>query len=207
MRKFKIITTTAALLLMVALMAIGVYAANSATFSVSGTIKFNCTDVYVKITYGLVDGASFGPYSSQPTDPVAWKDSSGAAVVFDDKNKLPDLQFTESSLTRTYFITVENMHGMDIFLNFGYSWVQTTGNSITASAKVYAGDVSSTSETTVSFNNSGIASVYQFAKNSKQTLKVTLTLDSTKTELIANGSFQMAMAAGLESGQVPTISF
>ena len=62
MRKFKIITTTAALLLMVALMAFGVYAANSATFSVSGTIKFNCTDVYVKITYGLVDVTSFGPY-------------------------------------------------------------------------------------------------------------------------------------------------
>ena len=47
-RKFKLFATVASLCLCLALMAFGVYAANNVTYSTSGTVTFEVTDVFVK---------------------------------------------------------------------------------------------------------------------------------------------------------------
>lgn len=212
MKKLKLITTCASLVLMVAFMAFGVYALQSATMTVSGTVSYQCTNVAVKVTYGLVGGTTYGPFISQETDPISWKDENGNAVTFTngafDGKLLPDVAFTEANLTCTYFITVESLHGMAIGLNFGYKWANTVGNAISASAKVYNGDVNSTQESTVEFNPStGIATAYELGAKATQTLKVTLTLDSTKLDNKASGNFQMAMASAVQLTDVPAISF
>ena len=50
-KRVKLLTTIASLCLAVALMAFGVYAATSATLTVSGTVNFTAAkDVYVKLT-------------------------------------------------------------------------------------------------------------------------------------------------------------
>ena len=48
MKKFKIISTCASLLLMVALLVFGVYAATSVSFGISSTVSFKCENVFVK---------------------------------------------------------------------------------------------------------------------------------------------------------------
>lgn len=49
-RKFKLFATVASLCLSVALMAFGVYAATSVSYSVNGTVSYNMTDVLVTVT-------------------------------------------------------------------------------------------------------------------------------------------------------------
>ncbi len=49
-RKFKLFATVTSLCLSVALMAFGVYAATSVSYSVNGTVSYNMTDVLVTIT-------------------------------------------------------------------------------------------------------------------------------------------------------------
>ena len=200
MRKFKVISTCAALLLMVALMAFGVYAANIVTISVSGTVSFKCTDVYIKINYGLIVGdtvTNLGDYYSQPGDPVTWKESQDATNTV-SLAALPELKFTEENISNTYYITVQNLHGMPIYFNFGYKWENSFENNlVTAVGTVYSGDHTST---TVSVANDlftdGISGVTQVPENSTYTLKVVLTLNNT--EHIAGGQITIASATALE---------
>ena len=215
-RKFKVITTCAALVLMVAIMAFGVYAAvNSVSISVSGTISFKCTDVYIKVTYGIVGDSTktYGPYFSQPGEAISWKDEGGNAVTFDTTNntfanKLPDMVFTETGdstmPTCTYFITVENLHGMDIGLSLGYKWTNSKENNVIKSTnKLLTGD----NQEGDSIDNTGgvTYNTFVFAKNAKKTLKVTLTLSNE--EYVAGGTLQMALAAAVNVSEVPAINF
>lgn len=222
MRKFKIISTCAALVLMVALMAFGVYAAaNSFTLSVSGTISFKCTDVYIKVTYGIVGDSTktYGPYSSQPGATMAWKDADGNAVTFDTTknefaNKLPDMVFTETAdeatmPTCTYFVTVENLHGMPIGIKLGYKWTDNanTQNPITAVNKVVEGtDVNATAKYQINDAAAGVVfTPGQFDKESTLTLFVTLTLDNE--DYVAGGALQMAISTAVNTTGVTDIQF
>lgn len=222
-RKFKVITTCAALVLMVAIMAFGVYAAvNSVSISVSGTISFKCTDVYIKVTYGIVGDSTktYGPYFSQPGEAISWKDEGGNAVTFDTTNntfanKLPDMVFTETGdstmPTCTYFITVENLHGMDIGLSLGYKWTNNDAtkntNPITAKNKVVLG-INETDKVLKETQDNSAGIIYlkdQFVENTTRTLFVTLTLDNE--DYIAGGTLQMALAAAVNVSEVPAINF
>lgn len=203
MRKFKIISTCAALVLMVALMAFGVYAAaNSFTLSVSGTISFKCTDVYIKVNYGLLLGetnTASDNYYSQPGDPVTWKKSPNDTTTVSFAT-LPAAKFTEENTTCTYYLTVQNLHGMPIYFNFGYLWENSNENNvITALGAVYSGEHTSTTVAVAatSFSN-GISGVMEIAANATYTLKVDLTLD--KQDYVAGGEFTFAAAAALNQG-------
>lgn len=206
MKKFKIISTCVAVLLMVALMSFGVYAMNTVSVSVSGTISFTCTDVYVELSYGLIKGADTttkGPYKSQPGETVTWKDSNNASVTIGDGDaKLPELAFDEANQECTYFVTITNKNGMDIYFNYGYQFTNDTNtaknNEITATAKVYNGDNELSSCT---FDNNGfLTSSLQVSAQSVYTLKVTLKL--ANTEYKAGGTIKLAAAAALDSGNV-----
>ena len=77
MKKFKIISTCASLLLMVALLVFGVYAATSVSFGISSTVSFKCENVFIKVTAGLGESVSEDPvpvyYYSKPTKQVIWQ--------------------------------------------------------------------------------------------------------------------------------------
>ena len=90
-RKFKLFATVASLCLSVALMAFGVYAASTVTYTVSGSVTYTMTDVLVKLTTkteyvtdehaGYADGAvteltyanstEVGSYTSYDDDELA----------------------------------------------------------------------------------------------------------------------------------------
>lgn len=175
---------------------------NSVTVSVSGTISFKCTDVYVELGYGIEGDTTkqCGPYYSQPGETVTWKDSkSNTVTIGTDAAVLPALAFDETSQECTYYVTVKNLNGMDIYFNFGYKFTNNTAtatnNAITATAKVYNGNIEVSSCT---FDGNGIlASRLQVTAQSVCTLKVTLKL--TNTEYKAGGTINLASAAALES--------
>lgn len=208
MKKFKIISTCVAVLLMVALMSFGVYAMNTVSVSVSGTISFTCTDVYVELSYGLIKGADTttkGPYKSQPGESVTWKDSKDANVTIGSGDAvLPLLEFNEVNSECTYFVTATNKNGMPIWFNFGYKFTNNTAtetnNSITATAGVYSGET----KETCTFESGVLKDELQVEANSTYTLKVTLKLDNT--EYKADGTIYLAAAAALDSGKA-TISW
>lgn len=208
MKKFKIISTCVAVLLMVALMSFGVYAMNTVSVSVSGTISFTCTEVYVELSYGLIKGAKTttkGPYKSQPGESVTWKDSDNNNVTIGvDDAKLPELAFDEANNECTYFVTVTNKNGMPIWFNFGYKFANNTdtatNNSITATAEVYSGET----KTTCTFESGVLKDALPVEANSTYTLKVTLKLSNT--EYKAGGTINLAAAAALDSGKA-TISW
>lgn len=211
MKKFKIISTCVAVLLMVALMSFGVYAMNTVSVSVSGTISFTCTDVYVELSYGLIKGTDTttkGPYQSQPGETVTWKDSNNTNVTIGSGDAaLPELAFDEANQECTYFVTIKNLNGMDIYFNYGYKFTNNTDtatkNPITATAKVYDNENAEINSCT--FNDNGIlTNTLQVPAQSVRTLKVTLKL--TYTEYKAGGIINLAAAAALNSGDV-TISW
>lgn len=227
MRKFKLISTFAALILMVALMAFGVYAVSSVSVTVSGTITFECIDVYINVTYGIVGGTTYGPYSSQPGNTMTWtgKDKNGDDATFDMNNplpQLPEMKFTETNddnddtmPTCTYFITVENLHGMDIGLSLGYKWVDdvntTKNNPIKATNRLTTSSSTVAEQdhgTKLEDNASGVvydAEKYSFIEGTTTTLYVTLTLDNE--EYVAGGALQMVLSAAVDINDVQPITF
>ena len=103
MKKFKIISTCASLLLMVALLVFGVYAATSVSFGVSSTVSFKCENVFIKVTAGLGESVPEKPapeyyYAAQFED-----EKVGGNVI-------------------TYYLEITSLHGMDINLMLGYNW-------------------------------------------------------------------------------------
>lgn len=202
MRKFKIISTCAAVLLMLALMSFGVYAVSTVSVTVSGTISFKCTDVYIKVGYGIVGNAekTCGPYYSQPGTPITWKSSQEANAQVVSLADLPALEFSETSTTCQYYITVKNLHGMPIYFSFGYKWYnEKTNNVIQDSAKYYSVDSGFAESNEIKPTISeGITAEHQVNPNAIETLVVTLTLSNTNYE--ADGKICLVMAASVESG-------
>ena len=72
-RKFKLFATVASLCLCLALMAFGVYAANNVTYSTSGTVTFEVTDVFVKAETTISYANDLAKkVSSNPSGITAW---------------------------------------------------------------------------------------------------------------------------------------
>jgi len=114
-RKFKFISTIASMFLLIALLAFGVYAASSVSFSVSSTVSFEVTDVYVEVYYGKEGGTIQGPFYSSPN-------VTNEATKWQSANTLENTEFTEEVATCIYYVTVKNLHGMAIHLRFDYEW-------------------------------------------------------------------------------------
>lgn len=122
MKKFKIISTCASLLLMVALLVFGVYAATSVSFSVSSTVSFKCENVFIKVTAGLGESVLENPvpvyYYSKPTGDQ--KNVTELATKGLDAAQFEDEK--EGGNVITYYLEITSLHGMDINLMLGYNW-------------------------------------------------------------------------------------
>ncbi len=122
MRKFRIVSLCASILLMISLMAFGVYAASSATFSVTSSVEFTVQNVFVEVSAGKGDAPAENAtyYYSQP---------SGSQLPLTQLTALPDVEFNdeiENGNSITYHIYVKNLHSRDIKIRFGFEW---TGSS------------------------------------------------------------------------------
>lgn len=118
MKKFKIISICASFVLMIALMAFGVYAASSATFSITSSVEFKVQNVFVEVSAGLGDAPAQDAtyYYSQP---------SGSQLPLTQLTALPNVNFddeAENGNVITYHIYVKNLHSRDIKIRFGFEW-------------------------------------------------------------------------------------
>ena len=147
MKKFKIISTCASLLLMVALLVFGVYAATSVSFSVSSTVSFKCENVFIKVTAGLGESVPESPvpeyYYSKPTGDqknVTELATKGlASAQFEDEK--------EGGNVITYYLEITSLHGMDINLMLGYNWEGISKYNIKDTTKNGAVEVSASYKT------------------------------------------------------------
>lgn len=147
MKKFKIISTCASLLLMVALLVFGVYAATSVSFSVSSTVSFKCENVFIKVTAGLGESVPENPvpvyYYSKPTGDqknVTELATKGlASAQFEDEK--------EGGNVITYYLEITSLHGMDINLMLGYNWEGISKYNIKDTTKNGAVEVSASYKT------------------------------------------------------------
>ena len=129
MKKFKIISTCASLILMIAMLAFGVYAASTkVSFSVTGTVSFKCENVFIKVAGSIVENNATLPpstqeyYYSKPTGDqknvteLATK-GLGAGEFIDEDNA------GKAKKILTYYVEVVNLHSMDINLKLDYTWI------------------------------------------------------------------------------------
>lgn len=219
MKKFKIISTCASLVLMLALVVFGVYAATTSyTLSVTGTVTFNVSNVFIKVAAGKGSSVPATPtyYYSQPAN--GEKDISvlntlgfGNASFIDEDNS------GNQTKTISYYLYVENLHNMNIYLKFSYEW---TGSS-KYNAGVTSGDgaVSVATENTSDKENkftfeaqdithedksellkiSSSTNSLTFKANEIKTLLVTLTMkDDAMVYQLTNGSFKLNVRADLD---------
>ncbi len=128
MKKFKIISTCASLLLMVALLVFGVYAATSVSFGISSTVSFKCENVFVKVAAGKGDTvpADVKYYYSMPT-----QEQIDNKLSLDDMAKDINLgNFVDnddgSDSTISCYLTVTNLHGRKIYVAFDYEWISSS---------------------------------------------------------------------------------
>lgn len=146
MKKFKIISTCASLVLMLAMLAFGVYAASTkVSLSVTGTVSFKCENVFIKVAGSIVENNATLPPSTQ--DYYFSKPASGEKSLEDLKTKgLGAGEFVDednagaAKKTLTYYVEVVNLHSMDINLKLDYTWVcsskynSSTNTDVTKSA-------------------------------------------------------------------------
>ena len=147
MKKFKIISTCASLLLMVALLVFGVYAATSVSFGISSTVSFKCENVFIKVTAGLGESVSEDPvpvyYYSKPTTgqknvtELATKGLGNAS--FEDEK--------DGGNVITYYLEITSLHGMDINLMLGYNWEGISKYNLKDTTKKGAVEVSASYKT------------------------------------------------------------
>lgn len=147
MKKFKIISTCASLLLMVALLVFGVYAATSVSFSVSSTVSFKCENVFIKVTAGLGESVPENPvpvyYYSKPT--TGQKNVTELATKGLDAAQFEDEK--EGGNVITYYLEITSLHGMDINLMLGYNWEGISKYNIKDTTKNGAVEVSASYKT------------------------------------------------------------
>lgn len=147
MKKFKIISTCASLLLMVALLVFGVYAATSVSFSVSSTVSFKCENVFIKVTAGLGESVPENPgpvyYYSKPIGDQ--KNVTELATKGLDAAQFEDEK--EGGNVITYYLEITSLHGMDINLMLGYNWEGISKYNIKDTTKNGAVEVSASYKT------------------------------------------------------------
>ena len=203
MRKFKLISTCASLVLMIALMAFGVYASKSVTLSIGGTITYHVSDVYIRVKYGLENGSNSGDLYTLE-DPILG--STGT---------LPSSEFTEENDVLTYFVEVENLHSMDIHLRFSYSFETSSkysNESVLVSVKTFEGTSStgtsytnsstknSLSDGITKYTNIGDTKDITFKEKTTLTLKISLSLqEDAKNYKLTKCPLKLKMYAGLET--------
>ena len=145
MKKFKIISTCASLLLMVALLVFGVYAATSVSFGISSTVSFKCENVFIKVTAGQGESVSNNAvyYYSKPTGDQ--KNVTELAT-----NGLGNASFEDEKdggNVITYYLEITSLHGMDINLMLGYNWEGISKYNLKDTTKKGAVDVSASYKT------------------------------------------------------------
>lgn len=217
MRKVKMLTTIISLVLMVALLAFGVYAAKTVTFTVGANVTFTVSDVYIEVYYGQEGATPSGPY---------YTDEKTSEPKLKAEDKLPDLSFTDQVLELEYFISVKNLHDMDIHLRFGYEWTgsskysanDTSKEAVSVIAKIAEADESGNydfeSQTAITNNKtpttdantgirtdviSGTTPDYSVSAQSTNKFKITLILNKPATSYVLNGGLQLKMKAALEA--------
>ena len=215
MKKFKIITTCTSIVLMLALLAFGVYAStNVVTLSVSGTVSFSVTNVFVKVAAGLGASVPASPtyYYSQP--------ASGQASI-NDLTSFGNDNFVDEDKKNTisYYLYIENMHSMAIYLMFSYEWQGSSKYNAQDTTKDGAVSVTTAGSSTVNNNNltfkaqtktptvvSGVRTdkissstdCLVFKANEAKTLIVTLRMsDEAMLYKLTNGNFNLKVRADL----------
>lgn len=221
MKKFKIISTLGALILMVALFAFGVYAATNVTFTVSGTVSFTVTDVYLRAyagvgeTVGTIADADY--YYSQPTTGqnnvsklttfTGWATES--AKFNDDKDE---------NATINCYLVVESLQGQEIYVKFDYEWTNTSKyntSNTTSAVEIAVTEVSSrsgvadkthaptyTQDTTTTGKQTAIGGDSAFVKmeaKEVKTYKITLTFkNEAMVYKLTDGSLKLNFNANLD---------
>ena len=218
MKKFKIISTCTSLVLVLALLAFGVYSANIVTFSISSTVSFTVQDVYIKVAAGLGSSVPNNPeptyYYSQPAEDqknIKDLDSLGDAKFVDE-----DENGNNKINTISYYLYIENLHSMDIHLMFSYEWQGsskynagvTSGNGAVSVAPVNTSDknnkftfndqVITHEDKSEQIKISSSTNSLTFKAKEIKTLIITLTMeDKAMVYKLTNGSFNLKVKASL----------
>lgn len=215
MKKFKIITTICALILTIALLGFGVYAATKSKFTIKSTISFEVTDTFVKVSYGVENIQDFGPYYS---------DSRYGEPLLSNYKNLPNLKFTEEERVYTYYLKIENLHQQadqeNLHLRMAYRWKDSTkyeGNAITVNSVFYTyvqGEegleeiANEEWENTETFERvdgkTNSINYYQsedldFVDQTTVMLKIIITLAEDATDYALNGGLELKVLASLQT--------
>ncbi|MBE7082493.1 MAG: hypothetical protein E7378_02280 [Clostridiales bacterium] len=141
MRKYKIFTAVAALLLAISLLSFGVYASQSINVKVTSTVSFQVHDVYIRARFGQAQSVSANGgkytwvektnlvqevYTRNQTTGKFQELATSYPLIPDDANGNPQkiilTDDTATSATAYFFLTVENLHGMPINLKLSSLW-------------------------------------------------------------------------------------
>lgn len=221
MKKFKIISTCTSLVLMLALLAFGVYAANIVTFSISSTVSFAVQDVYIKVAAGL------GSEVPNPEDlifyysqPEADQKNISQLTSLGNDNFVDEDENSNKKNTISYYLYIENLHSMAINLKLEYSWQGSS--KYNAQDTALDGAVAVTTVSSSSTNNDNLTFGGQtktptvddgvrtdlissstdnlvFVANEAKTLIVTLTMkDEAMVYKLVNGNFNLKVKASLD---------
>lgn len=219
MKKFKIISTCTSLVLMLALLAFGVYASKDVTLSISGTVSFTCNDVFIKVAAGLGDTVPNNPtyYYSQPHEGeknISELNTLGNSNFYDEDSE------NGYNNTISYFVYIENLHNMPIYLMYEYLWAgdskyNAQNTNLDGAVTVTTQDVSDGTknitfknqekETNVTNNvrNDKISSSTEclvFKEKEVKKLIITLTMNSdAMIYKLTNGSFNLKVMANLDA--------
>ena len=103
--KAKLATTIAALCMVICLLTVGVWAAQSATVTLKGKVSFVADDVYVKVL-GKAEGSEEADKNMVPEAEIAAFNADSAT---DNSDWAPSLTFSKKGETITVTITVQNL--------------------------------------------------------------------------------------------------
>ena len=202
---------------MLALVVFGVYAATTSyTLSVTGTVTFNVSNVFIKVAAGQGSSVPANPtyYYSQP---ASGQNNITALTSLGDASFIDEDSSGNKIKTISYYLYVENLHSMNIYLMFSYEW---TGSS-KYNAGVASGDGAvsvvpvNTSDKDNMFTFSDQVITHEdksellkissstnsltFKANEVKTLIVTLTMkDEAMVYQLKNGSFKLNVRVDLD---------
>lgn len=121
-KKFKFIASLSAIVLSLSLLIVGVYAATSASLSITSRISFDVSDVFVDITYGKDSEAiTIKNYVEAPNG------SKSNSRDIDDV-ALSNTAFSDIGDTVTYYVTVKNVSSESISLTLSATYTITSGS-------------------------------------------------------------------------------
>lgn len=165
MKKTKLIATIASVVLVIALIGFGVYAATSVSFGVTSKINYVVRDVFVDITYSKeIDGVLDG----EETTLKSYEEDELTGIVT-PLASIPDTQlsageFEEKDQTIAYIITVKNVAN------------DPTPISLSLSATYVPDDSDNYDTDAIELTVTGDCTNLSFAYNAERTLTATLTL-------------------------------